>query len=84
MNLPPNNSPKRRKLILIVSLIGIALMTAIAVLSIPVEYQLVAVLYANQSIKPVLETTVLLLIVAGIIALVAPDRSTITHTEKRD
>lgn len=83
MNLPPNNSPKRRKLILIVSLIGIALMTAIAVLSIPVEYQLVAVLYANQSIKPVLETTVLLLIVAGVIALVAPDHGT-TPTEKRN
>lgn len=74
MNHLLDKSPKRKKFILTVSLIGIALMAALALLTIPMEYQLIAILYANKTLTPIIETTVFLLIATGAIAFLLPGK----------
>lgn len=69
------NSPKRKQFISIISLLGIAVVGLLFLLTIPVEYQLLALLYANQNGEPILKGTVLLLIASGIIAMLSPTKT---------
>lgn len=84
MNQFISKSHKQKQFILMVSLIGIAFMVMLGLLSIPVEYQLVALLYANQNLTPILELTVMALVASGIVALLLPGRKTpITPNRKK-
>lgn len=69
-------SQKKRLFVSIISITGILLMILLGAMSVPVEYQLIAVLFANQTLRPIIELSVLIIISTGLIALVLPNNQT--------